>query len=132
MAPTSLPEPRDVLTIGLNHAVTLIAEKGKSRGRGGAKPIRELGVHPEDEKPIGIYDGRYGPYVKHGKINATIPKDRDPAQLTLEEAVALIAARAAKTGKKTATKKPARKSTAKSTAKKKSGRKKTAARAVSE
>ncbi|CAN0089701.1 unnamed protein product, partial [Discosporangium mesarthrocarpum] len=106
----SLPEPRDVLTIGLNHAVTLIAEKGKSTRRGGAKPIRELGVHPDDEKPIGIYDGRYGAYVKHGKINATIPKDRDPAELTLDEAVVLIAERAAKTGKKTA-KKPAKKAT---------------------
>ncbi|MEK9660739.1 MAG: type I DNA topoisomerase, partial [Alphaproteobacteria bacterium] len=123
----SLPEPRDVLTIGLNHAVTLIAEKGKSTRRGGAKPIRELGIHPDDEKPIGIYDGRYGPYVKHGKINATIPKDRDPAELTLDEAVKLIAERAAKSGKKTSkpraksasksTKKPAKKATSRKTPK---------------
>jgi DNA topoisomerase-1 len=102
----SLPEPRDVLTVGLNHAVTLLAEKGKSRGRG-AKVLRELGVHPDDEKPVAIYDGRYGPYIKHGKINATVPKDRDLEALTLDEAVILIAERAAKAGKKPAAKKKA-------------------------
>jgi DNA topoisomerase-1 len=100
----SLPEPRDVLTIGLNHAVTLIAEKGKGTRRGAAKALREVGVHPADEKPIGVYAGRYGPYVKHGKVNATIPKDKDPATLTLDEAIALIDARAAKTGRKPAKK----------------------------
>ncbi|MCZ6589270.1 MAG: type I DNA topoisomerase [Alphaproteobacteria bacterium] len=120
----SLPEPLDVLTIGLNHAVTLLAEKGKSRGRG-AKVLRELGNHPDDDKPVAIYDGRYGPYVKHGKINATVPKDRDLESLTLDEAVVLIAERAAKgkkgkkpaakksAAKKKVAKKPAKKSTAK-------------------
>ncbi|MCZ6845670.1 MAG: DNA topoisomerase I, partial [Alphaproteobacteria bacterium] len=119
----SLPEPLDVLTIGLNHAVTLLAEKGKSRGRG-AKVLRELGNHPDDDKPVAIYDGRYGPYVKHGKINATVPKDRDLESLTLDEAVVLIAERAAKgkkgkkpaakksAAKKKVAKKPAKKSTA--------------------
>jgi len=105
----SLPEARDVLTIGLNHAITLLAEKGKSRGRG-AKALRELGSHPDDGKPVTIYDGRYGPYVKHGRINATVPKDRDLDALTLDEAVALLAERAAK-GKKT--RKPAAKKTSK-------------------
>ena len=110
MTYASLPEPRDVLTVGLNHAVTLIEEKGKSSGRGGAKAIREIGMHPDDDKPITAYEGRYGPYVKHGKVNATIPKDRDPAELTLDEAVALITARAAKSGKKPVAKKtPAKK-----------------------
>jgi DNA topoisomerase-1 len=60
--------------------------------------LRELGKHPEDEQPVAIYEGRYGPYVKHGKINATIPSSSDPASVTLDEAVALIAARAAKAG----------------------------------
>ncbi|MCZ6511751.1 MAG: type I DNA topoisomerase [Alphaproteobacteria bacterium] len=120
----SLPEPLDVLTIGLNHAVTLLAEKGKSRGRG-AKVLRELGNHPDDDKPVAIYDGRYGPYVKHGRTNGTVPKDRDLDALTLDEAVVLIADRAAKgkkgkkpaakksAAKKKAAKKPAKKSTAK-------------------
>ena len=119
----SLPEPRDVLTVGLNHAVTLLAEKGKSRG-GRAKPLRELGAHPDDGRPVAIYDGRYGPYVKHGRTNATVPKDRDLDALTLDEAVVLIAERAAK-GKKG--KKPAAK---KATAKKAAPKKKPAKKAT--
>ncbi len=123
----SLPEPRDVLTIGLNHAVTLLAEKGKSRGRG-ASVLRELGNHPDNDMPVAIYGGRYGPYVKHGKINATVPKDRDLETLTLDEAVVLIAERAAKTGKKpTAKNKAATKR--KSAAKKKPVTKKAASTA---
>ena len=122
----SLPEPRDVLTVGLNHAVTLLAEKGKSRGRG-AKVLRELGNHPDDEKPVVIYDGRYGPYIKHGKINATVPKDRDLEALTLGEAVVLIAERAAKSKKAPAKKPAAKKNTAaKKTAKKKPAKKRAA------
>ncbi len=106
----SLPEPREVLTVGLNRAVTVLAEKGKGR-RGRAGPLKDLGVHPEDEKPVTVHDGRYGPYVKHGKTNATIPRDRDPQEVTLDEALELIAARVAKqaAGKKKAPakKKPA-------------------------
>ncbi len=112
----SLPEPGEVLTVGVNRAVTLIAEKGKNRR--GATPLRELGEHPDDKKPVDVFEGRYGPYVKHGKINATIPDGRDPAEITLAEAVELIAARAAKAGAK---KKPAAKKKAtpkKTTAKK--------------
>ena len=120
----SLPDPREVLTAGLNRAVTLLAEKGKAR-RGRAAPLKELGNHPDDDKPVTVQDGRYGPYVKHGKTNATIPKDVDPADMTLEVAVELIAARAAKSKasptKKRATKKPAKKKT---TAKKKTALKK--------
>jgi len=116
----SLPEPRDVLTIGLNHAITLLAEKGKSRGRG-AKVLRELGAHPSDNTPVAIYDGRYGAYVKNGKINATIPSHRDINDLSLEDAITLLNEKIAK-GKKTTTKK---KTTAKkkSTAKKKTAKK---------
>ncbi|MEK9795735.1 MAG: type I DNA topoisomerase [Alphaproteobacteria bacterium] len=121
----SLPEPREVLSVGLNRAVTVLAEKGKGR-RGRASPLKELGNHPEDEKPITVHDGRYGPYVKHGKTNATIPKDRDPQEVTLDEAVALIAARIAKqaekSGKPAAKKKAAPKK--KAVAKKKAPAKK--------
>ncbi|MBT3811154.1 MAG: DNA topoisomerase I, partial [Rhodospirillaceae bacterium] len=116
----SLPDPREVLTVGLNRAVTVLAEKGKGR-RGRAAPLKELGNHPDDEKPVTVHDGRYGPYVKHGKINATIPKEVDPQDMTLERAVELIAARAAKA--KTA---PAKKKAAKKPAKKKTAKKKTA------
>jgi DNA topoisomerase-1 len=137
----SLPEPRDVLTIGLNHAVTLIAEKGKGTRRGSASPIREIGRHPEDDKPISVYAGRYGPYVKHGKVNATIPKERDPAELTLDEAVALISARATRSGRKTAaarktaTKSPVQKAArkpARNAAATKKGKRAAAADAVSD
>jgi DNA topoisomerase-1 len=78
-----------VLTIGLNRAVALIAE---SPGHGAI----ELGNHPEDGKPISIRKGRYGPYVKHGRANATIPDDVEAETVTLEEAVTLLAEKAAK------------------------------------
>jgi DNA topoisomerase-1 len=127
----SLPEAREVLTVGLNRAVTVLAEKGKGR-KGRAGPLKDLGVHPEDEKPITIHDGRYGPYVKHGKTNATIPKDRDPQEVNLDEAVELIAARVAKqaAGKAPAKKKAAPKkkaATKKKPAAKKAAPKKAAA-----
>ncbi len=120
----------DAFTIGINHAVTLLAEKAaKGPGRrGAAAALKDLGDHPDGESgKIVVNDGRYGPYVKCGKINATLPKDKDPQTVTLEEAVALIAEKAAKTGKKPAAKKkaPAKKKTA---AKKKPAAKKPAAK----
>ncbi|RUL89741.1 type I DNA topoisomerase [Tautonia sociabilis] len=84
---TTLRPEDDVLTIDLDRAVKLIAEAPKKRG---AEPIKVLGNHPEDEKEIAVFEGRYGPYVKHGKVNATIPKDRNPEELTLDEAIALL------------------------------------------
>ena len=68
------------------------------------KPLRVVGNHPADDAPIELYDGRYGQYVKHGGINATVPKDIKAEELTLDHAVALLAERAAKGGGK----KPAR------------------------
>ncbi|MFA9549861.1 MAG: type I DNA topoisomerase [Hyphomicrobium sp.] len=116
----NLDSVEDVFTVGLNRAVALIAEKaagGKSRFQR-AKPtvLKELGEHP-DGGPIQVLSGRYGPYVKHASVNATIPNGKDPAAITVEEAVELIAARAAKGSKKPAkkaTKKTARKAPAKS------------------
>lgn len=107
----------DAFTIGINHAVTLLAEKAaKGPGRrGAAAALKDLGDHPDGESgKIVVNDGRFGPYVKCGKVNATLPKDKDPQTVTLEEAVALIAEKAAKTGKKPAAKKkaPAKKKTA--------------------
>ena len=101
-------------TVGMNRAVQLLAEKVASRGGRGraAKPIKELGEHPEAGGPVGIYDGKYGPYVKWEKVNATIPDTIQPDDVTLEKAVELIAERAAKTGKKVAKKKPAKKKAA--------------------
>ena len=97
----NLPDVDEVFDIGLNRAVTLLAEKRASGGRGrrgGAAAVRELGAHPKSGKTIGVYSGRYGPYVKHEKTNATLPKDITPEDVTLEQAVELIDAKASKGG----------------------------------
>ena len=90
-----------MLTIGLNRAVTLIAEKKANPGKGrrfGADPGRSLGDHPDKGGPIVVKNGRYGPYVSHDGVNATLPGDKTPDNVTLEEAVALIDARIAAGG----------------------------------
>ncbi|EMS97862.1 DNA topoisomerase I subunit omega [Agrobacterium tumefaciens str. Cherry 2E-2-2] len=97
----NLESVEDVFSIGLNRAVTVIAEKqskGPGRGRSGTPAaLKELGDHP-DGGAITVRDGRYGAYVNWGKVNATIPKGQDPASVTLDEALVLIAERIAKTG----------------------------------
>lgn len=95
----NLKEVDDVFSIGMNRAVEEIARKLASRGGAGreqAKPLYELGEHPTDGGPVNVYDGRYGPYVKFGKINATLPKDFSPEAVTMDIAVALIAEKATK------------------------------------
>ncbi|MBI1384406.1 MAG: type I DNA topoisomerase [Rhizobiales bacterium] len=107
----NLDSPEEVFTVGLNRAVTLLAEKAASGGRRGssAAALRDLGEHPADGGKVEIMNGRYGPYVRHGKVNATIPRGKDPAALTMEEAVVLIAERAAKTASgSSGAKKPAK------------------------
>jgi DNA topoisomerase I len=87
----------DVLTIGQNRAVTLIAEKvakGPGKSRFAPAPGRALGDHPDKGGPIVVKSGRYGPYVSHDGVNASLPSDKTPESVTLEEAVALIDARA--------------------------------------
>ncbi|MCT8161357.1 type I DNA topoisomerase [Pseudoruegeria sp. SHC-113] len=114
----NLKDPADVFEIGMNRAVELLAEKRANPGRGrgaAAKALKELGEHPEEGGPVNIMEGRYGPYVKWGKVNATLPKDTDPNAVTMEEAVALITEKAGKKGgakKKAAPKKTAAKKTA--------------------
>jgi DNA topoisomerase-1 len=90
----------DVFHIGLNRAVTLIAEKVAKgpRRRFGADPGRPLGDHPSRGGPIAAKNGRYGPYVSHNGVNATLPADKTPESITLEEAAALIDARADRNG----------------------------------
>jgi DNA topoisomerase-1 len=108
----------EVFEVGLNRAVVLLAEKraGKFAGRGAAAaPLKDLGAHPETGEPIHVMAGRFGPYVKSGKINATLPKGTAPEDLTLEEALPLLAARAAAApakGKKAPAKKAAPKKAA--------------------
>jgi DNA topoisomerase-1 len=99
----NLDGPDEVFTVGLNRAVSLLAEPKKGRGgRAAPAALKNLGSHPELGGEIQVLSGRYGPYVKHGKVNATIPKDADPEKITLDEAVKLIAARAEAAGVKTA------------------------------
>jgi DNA topoisomerase-1 len=93
----------DVFNIGLNRAVTLIAEKvakGPRGGRFGGDPGRLLGDHPDKGGAVLVKNGRYGPYVTHDGVNATLPSDKTPDAITLEEALALLAARAERTGGK--------------------------------
>ena len=103
--------------------------------KGPVLPLKELGKHPDDDEPVGIYEGKYGSYVKHGKVNATIPKDRDPLQFTMEEAIPLLADRAAKGpakkgGRGRFAKKAAPAAAAKKVVKKKATGKKATKRAV--
>lgn len=95
----SLEAGDDVYTVALPRALELLAKPKRSAR--GAQPLREIGPHPADGEPILLYSGRYGPYVKHGGVNASLAKGADPEALTMEEAVALLAARATE-------KKPAR------------------------
>ncbi|MBM2574951.1 type I DNA topoisomerase [Jannaschia sp. Os4] len=116
--------PDDVFDLGMNRAVEELAKKqaaGPGR-RQAAAPLVELGEHPERGGPVNVMEGRFGPYVKWDKVNATIPKGADAKALTMDEAVKLIAEREAKGGKK-----PARKAAAKKPAAKKPAAKKKAA-----
>jgi DNA topoisomerase-1 len=90
----SLAADDDVLSIGLNRAVSLLAEP--RTGRGGRQPLRVVGNHPENGAPINLYGGRYGPYVSHAGVNATVPNDIDPDELTLAQAIELLGVQAAK------------------------------------
>ncbi|MBB36733.1 MAG: DNA topoisomerase I [Hirschia sp.] len=100
----NLPDVNEIFEVGLNRAVSLIAEKRANGGRRGsaAAPLKELGKHPDTDETIFVYEGRYGPYVKHEKTNATLPKDVTPDTITLEKAVELVNAKAGASGKKKA------------------------------
>ena len=78
----------EIFSIGLNRAITLIAEA--KPGRMSSSIIKDLGEHPEDKKPVRVMKGQYGPYIKYKSINATIPEEKDPTELTIEEALILI------------------------------------------
>jgi DNA topoisomerase-1 len=97
----SLDSEDEVFTVGLNRAVTVLAEK-KSKGRGprGPEALKELGAHPESGAMVKVMKGRYGPYVADGNVNATLPREMDPMTVTLDQAVVLLADRVAKGGGK--------------------------------
>ena len=83
-----LENVEEIFTIGLNRAITLIAEA--KPGRMSSSIIKDLGEHPEDKKPVRVMKGQYGPYIKYKSLNATIPEEKDPTELTMEEALILI------------------------------------------
>lgn len=83
----SLTRQDDLFTINLKRALELLAQE---KGRRRAEVVREIGPHPKDGAPVTIYEGRYGPYVKHGKVNASLPKDTAPDALTMEQALTLL------------------------------------------
>ncbi len=83
-----LENVEEIFSIGLNRAITLIAEA--KPGRMSSSIIKDLGEHPEDKKPVRIMKGQYGPYIKYKSLNATIPEEKDPVELTMEEAIILI------------------------------------------
>jgi DNA topoisomerase-1 len=92
----NLDTPEDVFTVGLNRAMTVLAEKKTKRASRQSTVLKDLGEHPELGGPVQVLDGRYGPYVKHGKINATLPKSLAPEDVTLDQAISLVAQKAAK------------------------------------
>ena len=116
---TSLPDGDDVLTVGLNRACELIAE---SLEKDAKNQPTELGTHPDDGEPVTVQKGRYGAYVKHGRTNATLPRGTDMADVTLEQALELIA------NKKASKKSTAKKSKSKKASSKKSTAKKSKAK----
>ena len=120
----NLKEVDEVFDIGMNRAVEVLALKKAGRGgREAAKPLKELGDHP-DGGAMAVMSGRYGPYIKWEKVNATLPKDVDPETVTVEQAIELVNDKAAKSGKKR--KAPAKKPAAKKATAKKAPAKKAA------
>lgn len=99
----NLSSVEEMFTIGLNRAVSLIADKRAGGGRGGRaapKVLKDLGAHPSSGDPVQVLDGRYGPYIKHQKTNATLPKDTEPTEINIDQALEILAAKEAKGGKK--------------------------------
>jgi DNA topoisomerase-1 len=137
----SLAPGDDVYTVGLPRALELLAQPKGGRSRSTPQALRVVGAHPADGEPIQLFEGRFGPYLKHGQTNASLPKGAAPEQVTVEQAVQLLAERAQKEaagggrrgGRKSAAKKGASKTATKTAAKgaaKKAPAKKSASKAA--
>jgi DNA topoisomerase-1 len=100
----NLDSVEDVFSVGINRAVSVLAEKAAAKAAGGARrggsaaALKDLGDHPDGGGKITVRDGKYGPYVNFGKVNATLPKGKEPLSVTVEDALALIAEKAGKSG----------------------------------
>lgn len=132
----SLKAGDDVLTVTLERALELLAEPKGTRGRS-STPLRELGAHPADGEPVNVYKGPYGIYVKHGKVNATLPEEETVESITMEKALELINAKAGtkksggRTSRASTSKTSTKTSTSKTTTKKTTTKKSTATAAKS-
>ena len=119
----SLKKEDDILTIGLERALELLAQPKRGRGRKSAAPLKELGNHPDDGEPVNLFDGPYGLYVKHGKTNASLPEGETADSASLEKALELLSAKAgakkksSKSSSKSSSTKTATKASAKKTSK---------------
>jgi DNA topoisomerase I len=123
----SLKGDDDPVTITLDRALELLAQPKAVRGkRAAATPLREMGAHPEDGEPVNLYEGPYGTYIKHGKVNASLPEGETLESLTMDMAVEMLNAKAA------TAKKGGRKAAAKSTGEKKTTAKKTTKKKATE
>ncbi|WP_293127370.1 type I DNA topoisomerase [Microcoleus sp. bin38.metabat.b11b12b14.051] len=122
----SIKPPDDVLTITLDRALELLSQPKAVRGSKSTTPLKELGAHPESGELLNVYDGRYGPYVKHGDINASLSKDESVENFTLQKALDLLAAKEAAGGGKSSSK--SKKSTKTAAAKSETATEKTAAK----
>lgn len=117
----SLKGDDDVVTVTFERALELLAQPKAVRGkRAAATPLRELGAHPDDEEPVNIYDGPYGAYIKHGKVNASLPEGQTVESITMEVAVEALAAKAGAKGRKSSKTKAKKEESGKTTAKKSS------------
>jgi DNA topoisomerase-1 len=111
----NLDSLEEVFSVGANRAISLLAEKKSRRPRASASALKELGEHPTSGGAVTVRSGRYGPYVNHGKLNATLPRDVKPEDVTLEQAVELLAEKESRGPSKKRAAKP-RKSPAKKSA----------------
>ena len=117
----SIPKTDSIFTIELPRALELLAQHKAGNG-----VLSVVGAHPEDNAPVEVCNGRYGPYVRHGKVNATLPKDMAPESVSLEQALVILAERISKLGG--SAKSPAKKKSPTRTAAKKPAAKKSAAK----
>jgi DNA topoisomerase I len=126
-----LQSSEEAFTVGMNMAVALLAAPPKYPKKGEARaptqPLKEVGAHPDSGETIRVMPGKYGPYVTDGSVNATVPKDQDPTTVSLDQAVNLLAERAAKIAAGGGGKRPAKKVARKGVAKKAAPPKKAAA-----